>query len=123
MHATTDRTEAFFDSKVPELVEALEAWFEEEAAAIDGTVSHAAPSGTGGSIIDMRPAIDSKRVVDATIVTEKVLGIELPPEIIKSGGYASCQEMIDDIVPKLKKVFTGQIKVKKGATSKVLQAA
>ena len=61
----------------------------------------------------MRPAIDSKRVVDATVVTKLVLGIELPPEIIKAGGYASCDEMIVDIVPKLQKVFTGEIKVKK----------
>jgi hypothetical protein len=41
-----------------------------------------------------------------------VLGIELPPEIIKPGGYNSCAEMVADIVPKLQKVFTGEIKVK-----------
>src|SRR5687768_1172600 len=99
MGASADRTEAAFDKKVTELVKALEAWFEEEAAAIDGDISAAAPSGTGGSIIAIRPAIDSKRVVDATIVTEEVLGIELPPEIIKAGGYASCEELVADIVP------------------------
>ena len=104
--------EKAFEGKVPELISALEAWFEEETAPIDGIDESDAPSGDGGSIVAMRPAIDSKRVVDAKVVTTKVLGISLPPSIIKPGGYTSCTEMIDDIVPKLKKVFTGEIKVK-----------
>jgi hypothetical protein len=110
MDATKAELEKAFDEKVPELVSALEAWFEEETAPIDGVDD--APSGDGGSIVAMRPAIDSKRVVDARAVTKKVLGILLPPAIIKPGGYTSCEEMISDIVPKLKKVFTGEIKVK-----------
>jgi hypothetical protein len=109
MDMTKIELEKAFDKKVPELVSALETWFDEEAAPIDG-VEPDAPSGDGGSIIAMRPAIDSKRVVDATAVTKKFLGIPLPPAIIKPGGYTSCSEMIDDIVPKLKKVFTGEIK-------------
>ena len=112
MDATKDELQKAFEAKTAELTSALEAWFEEETAAIDGTAASDAPSGEGGSIVAMRPAIDSKRVVDATVITKKVLGIELPPAIIKPGGYASCEEMIADIVPKLKKVFTGEIKVK-----------
>lgn len=112
MDATKIELEKAFDEKVPELVSALEAWFEEETAPIDGVDEADVPSGDGGSIVAMRPAIDSKRVVDAKVVTKKVLGIPLPPAIIKPGGYTSCKEMIDDIVPKLKKVFTGEIKVK-----------
>lgn len=112
MSATKDELEKAFDQKVPELVSQLEAWFVQETAPIDGAPAADAPSGEGGSIIDTRPAIDSKRVVDATVITKKVLDIELPPAIIKPGGYASCKEMIDDIVPKLKKVFTGEIKVR-----------
>lgn len=112
MSATKDELAKVFDEKVPELVSQLEAWFEQETAPIDGPPGADAPSGEGGSIIGTGPAIDSKRVVDARVVTKKVLDIELPPAIIKPGGYASCKEMIDDIVPKLKKVFTGEIKVK-----------
>lgn len=69
------------------------------------------------------PAIDSKRVVDATVITKKVLDIELPPEIIKPGGYASCDEMMADLLPKLERVFTGDIKVKKAKPSKALKPA
>lgn len=112
MAATKIELDKAFEDKVPELISALEAWFEEETAPIDGVDEADVPSGDGGSIVAMRPAIDSKRVVDAKVVTKKVLGIPLPPAIIKPGGYTSCKEMIDDIVPKLKKVFTGEIKVK-----------
>jgi hypothetical protein len=102
-----------FTEKTPLLITQLKAWFDEETASIDGVVVAGAPSGTGGSTIVTGPAIDSKRVVDATVVTKRVLDIELPPEIIKPGGYSSCEEMITDIVPKLEKVFTGEVKVKK----------
>ena len=112
MDATKDELAKAFDDKVPELVSQLEAWFEQETVPVDGAPGGDAPSGEGGSIIGMRPAIDSKRVVDATVVTKKVPGIELPPAIIKPGGYTSCAGMIDDIVPKLKNVFMGEIKVK-----------
>jgi hypothetical protein len=102
-----------FAAKRPVLIAGLKDWYDEETAAIDGSVVGAAPTGSGGSIISVRPAIDSKRVVDATLITEEVLGIELPPEIIKAGGYESYEAMLDHIVPLLEKVFTGELKVKK----------
>ncbi|MEN6543674.1 hypothetical protein [Parvibaculum sp.] len=121
MAATKEELKKIFAAKVPVLIAELKEWFEEEAAAIDGSVEADAPSGPGGSIIGMRPAIDSKRIVDATVVTKKVLDIELPPQIIKAGGYASCEEMIADLVPKLEKVFIGEIKVKKRKAAKELE--
>jgi hypothetical protein len=57
-------------------------------------------------------------VVDATLITEEVLGIELPPEIIKAGGYDSFEAMLDHIVPRLEEVFTGELKVKKRKAAK-----
>jgi hypothetical protein len=111
-----------FDEKTGQLIAELEAWYIEETTAIDGSIETAAPAGEGGSIVSVRPAIDSKRVVDATLVTESVLGIELPPEIIKPGGYDTFEEMIDDIIPKLKNVFTGELKVKKPASKQAAEA-
>lgn len=112
-----------FAARLPDLIRGLKQWYDEETAAIDGSVVSAAPSGSGGSIISARPAIDSKRVVDATLITEEVLDIELPPEIIKAGGYESCEAMIDHIVPRLEKVFTGEFKVKKRKRVKVSETA
>ena len=123
MDATKEELKTIFASKVTTLVAALEAWFEEEVEAIDGSVVAGAPAGGGGSIMGMRPAIDSKRVLDATAVTKKVLEIELPPEIIKPGGYDSCAEMIADIVPKLERVFVGDIRVRKRKPAKELEPA
>lgn len=123
MAATKEELQEIFAAKVPTLVAELEKWFNEEAAAIDGSVEADAPSGSGGSIMGMRPAINSKRVVDATVITKKVLDIELPPQIIKAGGYASCEEMIADLVPKLQKVFIGEIEVKKRKPAKEFETA
>ncbi|HEV2605651.1 MAG TPA: hypothetical protein VGU24_18540 [Microvirga sp.] len=123
MDATKEELKAAFATKVPTLVAELEAWFAAETESIDGSIESAAPSGSGGSIMSVRPAIDSKRVVDATVVTKKVLEIDLPPEIIKPGGYASCEDMIADLVPKLERIFIGDLKVKKRKPAKVLEPA
>jgi len=123
MDATKDDLKKVFASKAAELIEELNDWYEEETASIDGTVIADAPSGSGGSLIGTGAAIDSKRVVDATVATKKVLGIELPPEIIKPGGYSSLDEMISDLMPKLEKVYIGEIKVKKRKSVRVLEPA
>ena len=103
---------AEFDKKAAKLTAELQIWFEKEASSIDGKIESAAPAGTGGSIVTVRTPIDSKRVLDTTLITEEVLGIELPPEIIKPGGYETFDEMVSDLVPKLRLVFTGELKVK-----------
>jgi len=118
MTATPEDLKKVFAGKTAELTTALEDWFEEEVEAIDSAVADEAPSGTGGSIMTIQPAIDSKRVLDATAITKKILGIDLPPEIIKAGGYGSCADMIADLLPKLEKVFTGELKVRKPKPSK-----
>lgn len=122
MESGTEELRKRFQEKRAKLVIALEAWFEDETQPIDGGAPPP-PSGGGGSIVGMRPAIDSKRVVDAGRVTRQVLEIELPPEIIKRGGYATCEEMISDLVPKLERVYTGELKVKKRRPFKVSEPA
>lgn len=123
MSANVDELRAEFKRKAKLLVSELQTWFDEETAPIDGVAPPAAPSGSGGSIVGMRPAIDSKRVVDASRVTRVVLDMELPPEIIKRGGYVSCDEMISDLLPKLERVYTGELKVKKRRATKVPEPA
>lgn len=104
---TKEKLEAQFDSKREALIGKLKAWYDEETAPIDPGLDAVAPGGSGGSILTGDTAIDSKRVLDATFVTEEVLGLELPPELIKPGGYESFEEMIDDIVPKLRALYSG----------------
>lgn len=123
MGADIEEQRKRFKEKSAQLVQELQAWFEEETAPIDGSSTPPAPAGAGGSIVGMRPAIDSKRVVDAARVTRAVLDIELPPEIIKRGGYETCEEMINDLMPKLERVYTGELKVKKRRPAKVAEPA
>lgn len=123
MSADIEEQRKRFKEKSALLVQELQAWFKEETAPIDGSSPPPAPAGAGGSIVGMRPAIDSKRVVDAARVTRAVLDIELPPEIIKRGGYESCEEMINDLMPKLERVYTGELKVKKRRPAKVAEPA
>lgn len=123
MDPSKEELRKVFAQKTAELIGELKVWYAEETASIDGSIEAGAPSGTGGSIISTGPAIDSKRVVDATVATKKVLGVELPPAIIKPGGYDSFDELIDDLVPKLEKVFTGEIKVKKVKPIKAMEPA
>ncbi|MAB11754.1 hypothetical protein [Hyphomonas sp.] len=118
MELTQQQKEAAFDERADELSTALKDWYEEEAHAIDADIVSDAPSGTGGSIISKTPAIDSKRVLDASSVTSEILDIEIPPEIIKPGGYDSCDEMLDDLLPKLRDVYSGKRKVKKRKAEK-----
>jgi hypothetical protein len=115
---TKEQLAKSFDEKAAKLKAELISWFEKETSAIDAAVDAKAPSGAGGSIVSVSPAIDSKRVVDATIITEEILGIELPPEIIKPGGYESCDAMINHIMPKLRQVYLGELKVKKSVKQK-----
>ena len=51
-------------------------------------------------------------------MTSEILDIEIPPEIIKPGGYDSCDEMLDDLLPKLRDVYSGKRKVKKRKAEK-----
>jgi len=123
MATTQAEREILFDSKAKALTAALEDWYEEETEAIDAGIVSGAPTGTGGSIVANVPAIDSKRVLDASSVTKDVLDIEIPPEIIKPGGYDSCEEMLSDMLPKLRDVFSGKLKVKKRKQKKEMAEA
>jgi hypothetical protein len=102
-----------FATKQATLIKELKDWFDNETAAIDGSIVADAPSGDGGSIIGNTPPIDSKRVLDATLIVEEVLGFELPAEIIQPGGYASFDEMVAHLIPQLEKIFVGDLKPKR----------
>ena len=109
-----------FDEALPTLMTAISEWYVEESEAIDGEIIAGAPAGDGGSIVSKMQAIDSKRVLDASAITQEVLGIDIPPEIIKPGGYASVDELTSDLLPKLRKVYTGEIKVKNRKTKRTM---
>ncbi|MCI4365071.1 MAG: hypothetical protein L3K10_03290 [Thermoplasmata archaeon] len=62
------------------------------------------PDSTGATATDVwnsMPAIDSKAVAETSPIFEKHLRIPLNPTLIRSGGYDSPEEAVDDLVPKM----------------------
>ncbi|MGB3624698.1 MAG: hypothetical protein WA989_02655 [Henriciella sp.] len=113
-----EEREHAFDAAENALRAALSDWYDEETSAIDADIVSSAPTGTGGSIVGSGPAIDSKRVLDASAVTRSILGIDIPPEIIKRGGYKSRNELFSELLPQLRAVYSGERKVKRRKPAK-----
>ena len=109
----TDEKKKEFAAKIPVLTKVIKDWYDEEAASIDGTVAGGAPAGAGGSLIGTTPVIGSKRVTDLLVIAKKILDVRLPTEIIKPGGYDSFDQMVDDLLPKMEKIFIAGPKVRK----------
>ena len=85
-----------FDAKV--LLAELKAWWDEQVGQDD---PFAPPKPPPGTIMDVLPEVDSLAVVTALIVMEKYLPCEVPPTVIRPGGYHSFEDMTTDMLPKL----------------------
>lgn len=56
---------------------------------------------------DWEPLLDSKRVVSTVILIEELFDFPLPPDkVIRKGGYNSVEESADDIVDRLRGLWT-----------------
>jgi hypothetical protein len=93
---TPSITQAEFDAIAPRLRDALKKWWEDEAQSFDAAVAGTA------SVWDGMPEIDSKAVVKASPVIRTFTGSDLDPRMIKRGGYASFDELANDLLPKLR---------------------
>jgi len=49
--------------------------------------------------------LDSLSVVDTLCAVEQVLDIELRDSIVRTGGYNSIEKAIDDLLPKIERVW------------------
>jgi len=56
---------------------------------------------------DWEPLLDSKRVVSTVILIEELFDFPLPPDkVIRKGGYNSVEESTNDIVNRLRGLWT-----------------
>lgn len=78
-------------------------WAERECTSFDAAVRRAAGGEEEGSIWDM-PDIDSKRCVSLLGELESLFGddCKIPVSVIKAGGYASVEDLIAKLVPKIR---------------------
>src|SRR4029078_8810899 len=91
-----------FDAKRSQLEALTRDWADRECTSFDTAGRRAAGDDPGeGSIWDM-PAIDSKRTVSLLVELEPMLGCKLPSSLIKQGGYASVDDMIAKLFPKMR---------------------
>jgi len=62
------------------------------------------------TLYSILPVLDSLAVVGSFLVIEEILKMEVPVGLVKRGGYCSCQEMLDDLFPKLRKLYEKNLK-------------
>lgn len=60
------------------------------------------------TLYDLVVDIDSLSAVEALIVIEREIGFEPPVSVIRRGGYKSCDDMIDHVLPALRRHFETQ---------------
>ena len=54
------------------------------------------------TLYDVLPAIDSLGILESFIIIEQILDVKVPAKFIKSGGYETCEEMLDHLMPQLR---------------------
>lgn len=68
-----------------------------------------------GSVIrpEWEPLLDSKRVVGAVLVLEGLFPFKVPPDrVVRKGGYDSVDEAINDMLERIKAIWTERSKPK-----------
>lgn len=87
------------------LEEELRSWWKqvesEAEALVDASSGRNLPGGK--DLWDGMPVIDSKVVTETSPIFERKLGIPLDPREIRPGGYSDIEDMISDLVPKMRK--------------------
>lgn len=101
-----------FDQRVEQLADRIDQWVEDEIIPFADADDLGMPTGTEGNIFSDSPLISSKRVLDASDFTEEIMGFRIPPIIIQKGGYDTKEELKAHLLPQLRRVTTGEIKIK-----------
>ena len=102
--ATATATEPAATSTFPEtkLRDAIGKWWDEE------TSKRLNDPFAGGTLYDVLTEVDSLSAVNVLLTIEPIVGFAAPESIIKPGGYADRKEMIDHLVPALRKIYDKQ---------------
>lgn len=80
------------------LLAELKTWWDEQVGKDD---PFAPPKPAAGTIMDVLPVMDSLATVEALVLIEKYLPFEVPPSVIRPGGYHGFDDMTQDMLPKL----------------------
>ena len=62
---------------------------------------------------EWEPLLDSKRVVGTVLVLEGLFPFKIPPDqVVRKGGYNSVEEAIDDMLNRIRRIWTERNKPK-----------
>lgn len=98
------------------LEQELREWAEAEVELHDDPSLTGVPRGSAGSVLGLGNPIASKRVLEASAIVEELIDMKIPPAIIAKGGYATADECVEKIMSGMKKIITGEIKIKQPKT-------
>ena len=101
-----------FDKKA--LLADLKTWWDAQVGKDD---PFALPKPPPGTIMDVLPNIDSLATVEALVVMEKHLPCEVPPTVIRPGGYHSFEDLTQDMLPKLQGLVDKHLGKQKDSTT------
>jgi hypothetical protein len=101
MMATVAKLAAVTIFPEQELEDAIAKWWDEETSK-----RLKDPFAVPGTLYDALTEVDSLSAVNVLLAIEPIIGFGPPESVIKPGGYANRQEMIDHLSPKLRNLYT-----------------
>lgn len=54
------------------------------------------------------PVVDSLEIVRFILRIEEIIDKEIPPKVIQRGGYQSCEEMTEHLMPQLRQLYANK---------------
>jgi hypothetical protein len=105
-----------FDAIEAELRAELKKWWEDESESFDAAVAGTA------SVWDGMPEIDSKAVVKASPIIRKFTGADLDPKMIRKGGYSSLDDLVNDLLPKLREACPSSPPARHASTGTTMES-
>ena len=107
MIAVARAREKFAKFPEAELEAALNEWWAKEALAQTEDPFAPAPP-KKGTVYEVLPSLDSLAIVRSFLIIEEILEMEIPVGLVKPGGYCSREEMLKDLLPKIRKHYQKQ---------------
>jgi hypothetical protein len=89
------------DFNEKQLIAELQTWWDDQIA-LDDPFSE--PKAASGTIFDALPMVDSLATVSALLMVAKHVPFRVTPKIIKKGGYTDFDDLVTDMMPKLKEL-------------------
>jgi hypothetical protein len=83
----------------------LETWWDDE---VDDDPF--ADNSKKGTLYELLPTVDSLTILNLLLTVEMHLNIKLPVSVVRRGGYKSKKDMVDHLLPRIRRHFESKSK-------------